>query len=162
MNRDTTLQGDVISSHSVFGAPCWVSLTARDQDAAEDFYHAVLGWKFRSAKSGEQFRIAYADDVPVAGVGAVASMWQMAVAWTPYFAVSSADEAVARSQERGGTTAVGPIAFPPGRAALLADRDGAVFGIWEGQLVVGWETWRRAAPAVLRRLTPDGVDAALL
>ena len=161
MNRDTTLQGDVISSHSVFGAPCWVSLTARDQDAAEDFYHAVLGWKFRSAKSGEQFRIAYADDVPVAGVGAVASMWQMAVAWTPYFAVSSADEAVARSQERGGTTAVGPIAFPPGRAALLADRDGAVFGIWEGQLVVGWETWRRAAPAFLRLLTRDAFDAAM-
>lgn len=161
MNRDTTVQDDVITSQSVFGAPCWVSLTARDEVAAEDYYHAVFGWKFRSVALGDRFRIAYAHDVPVAGIAAVASMWQMAVAWTPYFAVSSADEAVARGQERGGTTAVGPIAFPPGRAALLADRDGAVFGIWEGRLISGWESWRRAAPAFVRLHTRDAFDAAM-
>ncbi|MEV0222235.1 VOC family protein [Streptomyces sp. NPDC050704] len=161
MNRDTTLRSDVISSHSVFGAPCWVSLTARDQPAAEDFYQAVLGWRFRSAQPMERFRIAYAQGVPVAGIAAVASMWQMAVAWTPYFAVSSADEAAARGRERGGTTAVGPLAFPPGRVALLADRDGAAFGIWEGQLVAGWESWRRAAPAFVRLHTRNAFDAAM-
>ncbi|MEV2189898.1 VOC family protein [Streptomyces phaeochromogenes] len=159
--RDATLRSDVISSHAVVGAPCWVSLTARDQQAAEDFYRAVLGWRFREARLMDRFRIAYAEGVPVAGIAAVASMWQMAVAWTPYFAVASADEAVARGQERGGTTAVGPIGFPPGRAAVLADRDGAVFGIWEGRLVAGWETWRRAAPAFLRLHTRDAFDAAM-
>jgi predicted enzyme related to lactoylglutathione lyase len=81
--------------------------------------------------------------------------------WTPYFAVASADETVSRSQERGGTTAVGPISFPPGRAALLADRDGAVFGIWEGELVAGWEEWRRAAPVFVRLHTRDAFDAAI-
>jgi predicted enzyme related to lactoylglutathione lyase len=161
MNRDATLRSDVISSHSVFGAPCWVSLTARDQQGAEDFYQAVLGWRFRAAKLIDRFRVAYVDEVPVAGIAGVASMWQMAVAWTPYFAVTSADEAVARVQERGGTSAVGPIAFPPGRAALLADRDGAVFGVWEGQLVAGWESWRRAAPAFVRLHTRDAFDAAM-
>lgn len=161
MNRDATLRSDVISSHAVVGAPCWVSLTARDQHAAEGFYQAVLGWRFRTVKLMDRFRIAYAEGVPVAGIAAVASMWQMAVAWTPYFAVANADEAVARGQERGGTTAVGPIGFPPGRAALMADRDGAVFGIWEGQLVAGWETWRRAAPAFLRLHTRNAFDAAM-
>lgn len=161
MNRDATVRSDVVSSHSVAGAPCWVSLTARDQGAAEEFYRAVLGWRFRTTALIDRFRIAYADGVPVASVAAVATTWQMAVAWTPYFAVDSADEAVARGQERGGTTAVGPIGFSPGRAAVLADRDGAVFGIWEGQLVVGWETWRRAAPAFLRLHTRDAFDAAM-
>ncbi|GHA37541.1 hypothetical protein GCM10010372_42150 [Streptomyces tauricus] len=161
MNSDARVRNDVVSSHSVAGAPCWVSLTARDQQAAEDFYQAVLGWRFRTTALMERFRIAYADGVPVAGIAAVATMWQMAVAWTPYFAVDSADEAVARGQERGGTAAVGPIGFPPGRAALLADRDGAVFGIWEGQLVAGWETWRRAAPAFLRLHTRNAFDAAM-
>ncbi|MER6370912.1 VOC family protein, partial [Streptomyces mirabilis] len=61
----------------------------------------------------------------------------------------------------GGTTAVGPISFPPGRAALLADRDGAVFGIWEGELVAGWEEWRRAAPVFVRLHTRDAFDAAI-
>jgi len=163
MSRDRTLRREVVSSRSVFGAPCWVNLTTRDVDAAEDFYQAVFGWEWRAGRLGDRFRfrIAQADGVPVAGIAAVASMWQMAVAWTPYFAVSSADEAVSRSRERGGTTAVGPIAFPPGRAALLADRDGAVFGIWEGQLVAGWEQWRQAAPAFIRLHTRNAFDAAI-
>jgi predicted enzyme related to lactoylglutathione lyase len=152
---------EVVTTHSVFGAPCWVSLTSRDLPATEAFYGAVLGWRWRSAKLGERFRIALADGAPVAGIAGVATMWQMAVAWTPYFAVASANEAVARAQERGGTTAVGPISLPPGRAALLADRDGATFGIWEGELITDWETWRRAAPAFIRLHTRDAFDAAI-
>lgn len=164
MNHDSRRPGgttDVVSTHSVFGAPCWVSLTTRDQEAAEAFYAAVLGWEWRSAKLGDRFRMAVVDETPVAGIAAVATMWQMAVAWTPYFAVPSADEAVARAQERGGTAAVGPLSFPPGRAALLADRDGATFGIWEGELVANWENWRRAAPTFIRLHTRDAFDAAI-
>ncbi|CAM5442968.1 hypothetical protein SFUMM280S_00292 [Streptomyces fumanus] len=88
-------------------------------------------------------------------------MWQMAVAWTPYFAVTSADQAAGRVQERGGTSAVGPISLPPGRAALLADRDGATFGVWEGELFTDWETWRRAQPAFIKLHTRDAFDAAI-
>ncbi|MEU6639012.1 MULTISPECIES: VOC family protein [Streptomyces] len=151
----------LLSTHSVYGAPCWVSLTSRDLKITEEFYSAVLGWRWRPAKLGEPFRIALADGVPVAGVAAVAAMWQMAVAWTPYFAVRSADEAVSRAAERGGTAAVGPISLPPGRAALLADRDGATFGIWEGELFSDWETWRASRPAFIRLHTRDAFDAAM-
>lgn len=151
----------VVSSHSVSGAPCWVSLTSRDVDATERFYEAVLGWEWRPAKLGDRFRMALVNGTPVAGIAGVASMWQVAVAWTPYFAVASADHAVARAQERGGTAAVGPISFPPGRAALLADRDGATFGIWEGLLVADWEKWRLAAPTFIRLHTRDAFDAAI-
>lgn len=171
MNQDPPLSGgrsegaprrrDVVSTHSVFGAPCWVSLTSRDLEATQDFYTAVLGWRWRGAKLGEHFRIALANGVPVAGIAAVAAMWQMAVAWTPYFAVPDADVAVARARERGGTAAVGPLSFPPGRAALLADRDGATFGIWQGELVYNWEAWRRARPAFIRLHTRDAFDSAI-
>ncbi|MFF1292260.1 MULTISPECIES: VOC family protein [unclassified Streptomyces] len=164
MNHDSRRPGattDVVSTHAVFGAPCWVSLTTRDQEAAEAFYTAVLGWEWHPALLGDRFRMAVVDETPVAGIAAVASMWQMAVAWTPYFAVRSADEVVARVQERGGTAAVGPLSFPPGRAALLADRDGATFGIWEGELVANWGKWRRAAPTFIRLHTRDAFDAAI-
>ncbi|MEV5985362.1 VOC family protein [Streptomyces sp. NPDC052051] len=146
---------------SVYGAPCWVSLTARDVEVAENFYRAVFGWEWQQDSLGDRFRVALADGVPVAGLAAVASMWQMAVTWTPYFAVRSADEAVSRSRERGGTTAVGPISLPPGRAAVVADRDGAVFGIWEGRLVSGWQQWREDAPTFIRLHTRDAFDAAI-
>ncbi len=164
MNHDTTYPRgatDAVSTHSVFGAPCWVSLTSRDRRATEAFYSAVLGWRWRSALLGDRFRVALAEGTPVAGIAAVASVWQMAAAWTPYFAVPSADDAVSRARERGGTTAVGPISFPPGRAALLADRDGAIFGIWEGELIADWEAWRQAAPAFVRLHTRDAFDAAI-
>ncbi|MFJ4468156.1 VOC family protein [Streptomyces sp. NPDC089424] len=164
MQHDTTPTAratDVVSTSDAFGAPCWVSLTSRDVRVTEEFYTAVLGWEWRKAKLGDHFRIAVVDGAPVAGIAAVAAMWQMAVAWTPYFAVPSADLAVARAQERGGTAAVGPISLPPGRAALLADRDGATFGIWEGELVTDWETWHRAAPAFIRLHTRDAFDAAI-
>lgn len=165
MNHDMTSSPagakNVVSTHSVFGAPCWVSLTSRDLQATEEFYSAVLGWRWRPARLGDRFRIALADGAPVAGIAAVAGMWQMAVAWTPYFAVPSADEAASRVQERGGTVAVGPISLPPGRAALLADREGATFGVWEGELFSDWETWRNARPAFIRLHTRDAFDSAI-
>jgi predicted enzyme related to lactoylglutathione lyase len=164
MNHDRNLSGgepEAVSTRSVFGAPCWVSLTSRDVETTESFYEAVFGWKWRSASLGDRFRIATANDRMVAGMAAVASMWQVAVAWTPYFAVPDADVAASRARERGGTVAVGPLSFLPGRAALLADRDGATFGVWEGELVGSWETWRRSAPAFIRLHTRDAFDAAI-
>lgn len=112
-------------------APCWVNLMTRDLRSAQEFYAAVLGWSFRPAKLGQEFSVARRGDVPVAGIGAVATAYRMAVAWTPYFAVDDADAAASRIRERSGTVAVGPMALGKGRGALAADRDGAVFGIWE-------------------------------
>ncbi|MEV0124064.1 VOC family protein [Streptomyces sp. NPDC050703] len=152
--------GSVLSESAV-GAPCWVSLTARDLTTAQKFYGAVMGWRFRPAKLGEQFSVATAGGDPVAGVGAVATSLQIAAAWTPYFAVLGADETVSRVRERGGTVAVGPIPFPNGRAALLSDRDGAVFGVWEGEILTSWRSASHAAPAWLRLSTRDAFDAAI-
>ncbi|GAA2288964.1 hypothetical protein GCM10010145_51090 [Streptomyces ruber] len=149
------------TSHAVVGAPCWVSLTSRDLGAATSFYQAVLGWEWRATRLGERFRIALADGAPVAGIADESPEWPMPVVWTSYFAVRSADEAVSRVRERGGTAAVGPLSFPPGRAALLADRDGAAFGVWEGELVTDWEAWRRVAPAYVGLHTRDAFEAAI-
>ncbi|MBC2906796.1 VOC family protein [Streptomyces cupreus] len=158
---DPSGAADEVFTRSVFGAPCWVSLTSRDLDAMQDFYGAVLGWQWRNARLGDRFRTALADGVPVAGIAEVATVWQMTVAWTPYFAVKNADEAVDRVRERSGTVAVGPLSFPPGRAALVADRDGAAFGIWQGKVVTEWEAWRQAASTFITLHTRDAFDAAI-
>ncbi|MBD0734740.1 bleomycin resistance protein [Streptomyces sp. CBMA29] len=149
------------SSDAVFGAPCWVSLTSRDLAATHRFYAAVLGWTYRGTKLGGRFSVALDDGRPVAGIAELASAWQVPVAWTPYFAVEDADETAARIRERSGTVAVGPIAFESGRAALAADRNGAVFGIWEGLLSESWPRWRDEQPVWLRLRTPDPFEAAI-
>lgn len=112
-------------------APCWVNLMTRDLESAQKFYGPVMGWTFRPGKLGQEFSVARRGDVPVAGIGAVATTFSVAVAWTPYFAVQDADATASRIRERSGTMAVGPLALGKGRGALAADRDGATFGIWE-------------------------------
>ncbi|MGW1024548.1 VOC family protein [Streptomyces sp. NPDC002577] len=162
MDKNTTANpAHMTTSDAVYGAPCWVSLMTRDLEEAQEFYSAVLGWHFRPTRLGDEFSVALSGGVPVAGIGALAHALQVAVAWTPYFAVSNADEAAARVRERVGTIAVGPLTFSAGRGALAADREGAVFGIWEGELFAGWGTWQDEAPAWLRLRTRDAFEAAI-
>ncbi|MFG2982273.1 VOC family protein [Streptomyces sp. NPDC048258] len=146
----------------VVGAPCWLSLMARDLHAAESFYHAVPGWTFRKGGLGQAFSVAELDGVPVAGIGAVAGEFEVPVAWTAYFAVDDADAAVARIRESGGTVGLGPVNYPPrGRAALATDREGAAFGIWEGRVLSEWRVGDREAPAWLELHTKNAFDAAV-
>ncbi|MEU8518760.1 VOC family protein [Streptomyces sp. NBC_01216] len=149
------------SSHAVFGAPCWVSLMTRDLRAAEAFYSALFGWTFRPTRLGKEFSVALRDGAPVAGIGAVAPRLAVAVAWTPYFAVDDADVTAARIRERSATVAVGPLRFGTGRAALASDREGAVFGIWEGEIIPDWSVGRGGAPAWLELHTRNAFDAAI-
>ncbi|MFJ5228054.1 VOC family protein [Streptomyces sp. NPDC088400] len=149
-----------MDSRTVAGAPCWVTLLSREMSASQAFYGDVLGWTYRSAGLGDDFCVALSDGLPVAGIGALASSLQVAVSWTPYFAVSDVDEAAARIRERGATVAVGPLAFHSGRAALATDPDGAAFGIWEGVVRSDWTVGRGSAPAWLELRTRNTADAA--
>ncbi|MFD7624833.1 VOC family protein [Streptomyces sp. NPDC059851] len=151
-----------ISTREVFGAPCWVSLMARDLQRSQDFYGAVLGWKFRPTRSGDAFTIAELEGVAVAGIGALAGDLAGAPTWTPYFAVDDADVATDRIRERSGTIAVGPVTFAGGgRGAVAADRDGAVFGVWEGRVSAEWRVGRGRAPAWLELRTRDAFESAM-
>ncbi|WP_229885867.1 VOC family protein [Streptomyces subrutilus] len=151
-----------MSTKEVFGAPCWVSLMARDLGTAQRFYGAVVGWSYRRTRLGEAFSVAELDRVPVAGIGALAADLAVPVAWTPYFAVDDADAAADRVRERTGTIAVGPVSFASGgRAALVSDPQGAVFGIWEGAVSADWRVGRGQAPAWLELRTRDAFDAAI-
>ncbi|MFJ8660262.1 VOC family protein [Streptomyces sp. NPDC093795] len=152
----------VLVAADVIGAPCWLSLAARDREAAERFYGTVLGWSFRQGRFGSAFSVAEIGGVPVAGIGAVAGEFAVPVAWTPYFAVDDADGAVGRARERGGTVGVGPVSFPAGgRAALVADREGAVFGVWDGEVLAEWGVGAERSPAWLELHTADAFEAAL-
>ncbi|MEV0371252.1 VOC family protein [Streptomyces sp. NPDC050636] len=131
-----------------------------DLPTAQDFYTEVLGWRFRPGSLGVEFSIALADRQPVAGIGALSPSWQVAVAWMPYFSVDSADETASRILERGATVAVGPLEVGDGRAAIAADRDGAVFGLWQGQ-TLSWAIGNGGAPSCLELRTRDAFDAAI-
>ncbi|MFF7183373.1 VOC family protein [Streptomyces sp. NPDC008121] len=152
----------VILAADLIGAPCWLSLAARNREGAERFYEAVLGWEFRPGRLGRAYSVAEVGGVPVAGIGAVAAEFAVPVAWTAYFAVDDADAAVGRVRERGGTVGVGPVSYVAGgRAALVADREGAVFGVWDGDMLAEWSVGSERSPAWLELRTHNAFDAAL-
>ncbi|MFD0344823.1 VOC family protein [Streptomyces sp. NPDC127117] len=142
------------------GAPCWVSLIVHDLDAAQTFYTDVMGWDFVASALGGNFSVAMAHDRPVAGIGCCDPTASPPAVWTPYFAVDDADETADRIRERGATLAVGPVKLAEGRAAIAADRDGAVFGLWEG-MALAWSVGRGSAPARLDLQTRHAFEAAI-
>ncbi|MCX5394971.1 VOC family protein [Streptomyces sp. NBC_00094] len=133
---------------------------SRDMVSAQHFYSGVLDWEFRASRLGDGFAVAFLDGAPVAGIGALTERFVIPVAWTPYFAVVDADVTAARILERGGTMAVGPLAFGTGRAGLAADPTGAVFGFWEGAVVPDWSVGRGSAPAWLELRTREAYAAS--
>ncbi|MEU1126082.1 VOC family protein [Streptomyces sp. NPDC005899] len=141
------------------GAPCWMHLMVSDLRRAEAFYASVLGWEFGGSSLGEDDSTAFVDGRPVAGIGVRPPGWDPATVWTPYFAVEDADLTAARVRERGATVAVGPLRKGRGRAALAADRDGAVFGFWEGP-TPAWAV-EGSAPPRLELRTRDVFEAAI-
>ncbi|MEV7713575.1 VOC family protein, partial [Streptomyces sp. NPDC088270] len=144
----------------VDGAPCWVSLLARDLRAAQGFYSDVMGWEFVASTLGRNFSVAMAHGRPVAGIGSCSPATSLSAVWTPYFAVDDADETADRVRERGATLAVGPVKLGAGRAAIAADRDGAVFGFWEGT-ALAWSVGQGSAPARLDLQTRHAFEAAI-
>ncbi|WP_329494261.1 VOC family protein [Kitasatospora herbaricolor] len=150
------------SVRCVAAAPCWVSLMARDLDAAQAFYGQLLGWEFEPGPDRfGPYVHAVVEGEAVAGLGVSGSGWVMPVAWTGYFGTESADTAADAVRERGGTLAVGPLAFDAGRVAFAADPAGAVFGIWEGPPGPARRLALPGSPVWIELRTPDPFAAAL-
>ncbi|MGW1409637.1 VOC family protein [Streptomyces sp. NPDC002403] len=144
----------------VSGAPCWVSLPTGDLRAAQTFYVDVMGWEFVASALGSNFCVAMEHGRPVAGIGCCSPAARPPAVWIPYFAVDDADETADRIRERGATLAVGPVKLGVGRAAIAADRDGAVFGFWEGT-TLAWSVGQGSAPARLDLQTRHAFEAAI-
>jgi uncharacterized protein len=118
------------------GSPCWyeLSTTPGAQNDAEAFYAEVLGWTFKDAgMEGFSYHLASAAAEMVAGVMEMpADVADMPPFWLLYFAVDDADKAVTEMQAAGATVHRPVMPIPgTGRFAILADPQGAGFGILE-------------------------------
>ncbi len=123
-------------SRSFHGRPCWYELaTTRGRlDSAEGFYGSILGWKISdSGMEGFDYHLASSDGDMVAGLTEMPeNMADMPPYWTIYFAVDDADRTVAEARANGASIHSEPADIPgTGRFALLADPQGAAFGILE-------------------------------
>jgi hypothetical protein len=113
------------------GLPSWVDVGVPDLGAAANFYSMLFGW---ACPEGEPefggYRVCTLNGRTVAGLGP--QMNPGPPYWSCYVNVTSADDAVARATEAGGTVIVPPMDVgPAGRMAFFSDPLGAVIGVWQ-------------------------------
>ena len=117
---------------SYHGNPCWYELGTSDLDGAAGFYRRILGWEVvDSGMEGFDYRLARSDGDMVAGLMSNAGQaGSPPPNWLIYFAVDDCDGRAADIEAAGGRVLKQPDDIPgTGRYAVVADPQGAVFGL---------------------------------
>ena len=108
---------------------CWNELNTRDPDRATAFYSSLFGWTAKAAE-GMDYTEWQLDGNSVGGLMAITpEMGDLPPNWLVYFACDDTDGACAKATQHGGAVFVPPTDIPPGRFAVIADAQGAVFGV---------------------------------
>lgn len=142
------------------GAPCWIDAQLPDVEAGKRFYGGLFGWTFepfvpfaptdltvptdltdltdRSEGLQEAVEGPYADALRACLYGEpVAALvpkrdGRMPTVWTVYFATPDARDMADRIRKGGGQIVTAPVRVGQyGIGALVADPEGAVFGLWQ-------------------------------
>ncbi len=118
------------------GAPCWYELTTGDLGAAQTYYADLLGWSWADAgMEGFDYRLASMGGTMVAGASMGAQL-DTPPSWLTYFAVTDCDATAKAVADAGGAVHMPPADIPgTGRFAILADPQGASFGILQPLLM---------------------------
>lgn len=118
------------------GTWCWNELTVPDVTAAvKDFYSGLFEWAVERVPTPEGAPTIFGIENRVGGRnGNVRETTEQPPAWTPYFAVESCPDALARVEKLGGRALFGPLEVPGGLMGAAADPQGAVFGLGDGEM----------------------------
>jgi predicted enzyme related to lactoylglutathione lyase len=112
----------------------WAELNARGIEKAVPFYAAVFGWASKTSPMGEgqppytEFLLA---GESLAGGTEMNPMVpaQVPSYWMVYFNVADVDASFRKAVGDGAQEMLAPMDFPGGRFAILADPQGATFGL---------------------------------
>ncbi|XUL90207.1 VOC family protein [Streptomyces galilaeus] len=111
------------------GVPCWVDAQLPDLAAGRRFYGELFGWTFEEAYGGSVW--ARKDGESVAALAHKAD-GRLPTVWTVYFATPDVVRLTGRIRDAGGQVFMAPMPVGElGTAALAADPEGAVFGLWQ-------------------------------
>jgi uncharacterized protein len=124
-------EGEGPISEGVF---VWDELVTSDVEAAKSFYTKVIGWTTADMDMGEAgvYTLVRSGDVDRAGIfKKPAGMEAAPDAWLTYIGADDIDATAKRATELGGKVFQAPFDVEGvGRLAVLADPNGAVFGIF--------------------------------
>jgi uncharacterized protein len=121
------------------GSFCWFELATTDQAAAKKFYTSLFGWSVNDSPMGPD---DFYSMLTLSGrdIGAAYTMRKEQRAqgvpphWMVYIAVTSADDAVSKAAQLGGTVLAPAFdVMDVGRMAVIQDPTGAIFSAWQAK-----------------------------
>jgi uncharacterized protein len=119
------------------GVPCWVDTSQPDPEAAVDFYRGLFGWELEDVMppgSEGKYFMARLRGGDVAAVGSIPEAAPPMAMWNTYIWVDSADDAASKVRDAGGGVLMEPFdVMDAGRMAIVTDREGAAFCVWQAK-----------------------------
>jgi len=113
------------------GTLCWNELSTRHPVEQVGFYTAVFDWEAVRTGDAHEYTEFRLHGQSVAGMMQIGPGFppDMPESWSVYFAVADCDASAAKVTELGGTVHLPPTDITPGRFAVCADPQGAMFQI---------------------------------
>jgi len=131
--QPATMGGFQWGSDNMFG---WAELNSRDLSKALPFYGKVFGWDPKPSTTGDGgggagYTEFHSDGQSIAGAQDMNPMVpaQVPSYWGIYFNVDDVDKAFQKAVSLGAQPQLPPQDFPGGRFAIVADPQGASFGL---------------------------------
>jgi len=127
---------DAIGAERVNEPGCltWNELHTPDPTKAAEFYGALFGWTSEEMESGEGYpRYLMVRNGERMNGGVMDAQQGEPPNWLPYFVVESRDDGAAKASELGGRELF-RMDMEQGKIAVLADPQGAVFALFEGEV----------------------------
>jgi predicted enzyme related to lactoylglutathione lyase len=110
----------------------WFEHFSADIPAARHFYGELFGWTSEAIPGGgEQYPMIHNAGAGIGGFRTLPP--SVPPHWLAYLSVADVDATVANALRRGARVIVPPTDFAPwGRAAAIADPQGATLSVWKG------------------------------
>ncbi|MBA2810397.1 VOC family protein [Streptomyces sp. KM273126] len=152
----------MLTTRYVTGAPNWLDLGTPDLDGASAFYGGLFGWQFRPGppETGGYGFFQLAGKTVAGGMGTTPE--QGPPSWTVYFRTPDADATAKAVEQAHGRVLAQPMdVLDQGRMAILADRAGVPFGVWQPAATKGLDVVRdQGSLCWVELYTPDLPAAA--
>lgn len=124
----TSIGAETVNEVNTF---CWNELTTRAGDAAVEFYQTVFGWGAKKSEGPMDYTEWQLGGSSIGGLMPIDDNWPAEIPnhWLVYFRVADTDATCEQITSLGGELKMPPMDIPPGRFAVAADPQGAVFAI---------------------------------
>ena len=111
------------------GAFSWSELITPDVAKSAAFYKKLLGWDAQTSGEGAGAYTEWKLNGDSIGGAMAPPMPGMPSVWGIYFMTDDTDATVAKAESSGASVFVAPQDIEPGRFAVLADPQGAIFNV---------------------------------